>query len=339
VTLQTDRPTAPNPAPPPIARRLTSQRELSLLGILLVLLMLFSLFNSRFAAWSTISQILNDMSIVVVVGIGLGIVLMTRNIDVSIGSMVGVTAFFAAQLSANNPGLGIPLVILASCGVGLVLGSINGLLVSTLKVPSIMVTLGTLYIYRGVDSMLAGSNQVTAESLSDSYKAVASWSPFGIPGMIIYASVIAAAAHVFIRYTFSGRSVLALGSNPKAAESMGIPYRRWVFLAFALSGVLCGFAGVLWGARYGTADSSVATGYEIVVLAAVVVGGVSVNGGIGSIGGIIVGAAVLSTISVGLALQNVSQFWLQAIQGAVILAAIVSDAIIRRRIEARGISA
>jgi len=276
---------------------------------------------------------------VVIVGIGLALVLMTRNIDVSVGSMVGLTAYFAADFAVKNPQLPTIAIIGASVLLGLVLGGINGLIVAALRVPSIMVTLGTLYIYRGIDSILAGSNQVTAQSIAGSYGDVASWNLIGIPGLVVYAFIIAAIAHVFIRFTYSGRSVLAIGSNPLAADKMGIPSRRVIFAVFAVSGALCGFAGVLWGARYGTVDSSVAQGYELVVLAAVVVGGVSVNGGSGSIGGVIVGAAILSTISTGLALVNVSQFWLQAIQGTVIVLAIVSDSIIRTRIESRGLAA
>lgn len=331
-----DTPTRPETTPRFTVRGLVERREISLLAVVVLLLGVFSLLSNRFASLATAAQILNSMSIVIVVGIGLALVLMTRNIDVSIGSMVGLTAYFGANFAVTNPQIPTVVVVLVCCLVGLVMGSINGFIVATLRVPSIMVTLGTLYIYRGVLSMIAGSKQVAAQSLPDGYERLASWSLLGIPGLVIYALVLGAAAHVFIRHTFAGRSLLAIGSNPVAADQLGIPARRWVFGAFALSGVLCGFAGVLWGARYGTVDSSVASGYEIVVLAAVVVGGISVNGGNGSIGGVIVGAAILSVISTGLALLNVSQFWLQAIQGAVIVAALVADAIIRARVETRG---
>lgn len=331
-TQTTERPTVA----PSAGKRLFARREVSLVAVLAVLFLIFGLLNNRFASFATVAQVLNSMSIVIIVGVGMALVLMTRNIDVSVGSMVGLTAYFAADLAAKNPQLPILVVLLASCLLGLLLGCVNGLIVATLNVPSIMVTLGTLYIYRGIDSAIAGSNQVTAQNLSGPYESIASWSLFGIPGMVVYAFIIAIAAHVFIRHTLSGRSMLAIGSNPLAAGKLGIPSKRLVFGAFAVSGLLCGFAGVLWGARYGTIDSSVATGYEIVVLAAVVVGGVSVNGGSGSIAGVVLGAAILSVIATGLGLVNVSQFWLQAIQGAVIVAAIVTDSIIRNRVEARG---
>lgn len=338
-----DAPTAPVrgvtprvPAEPSAIRGLLGRREVSLLIVLAGLVLLFALLSDRFATGGTAAQVLTNLSIVVIVGVGLAMVLMTRNIDVSVGSMVGLTAYFAADFSAENPGLPIPVVVLASCLLGLLLGSVNGALVATLRVPSIMVTLGTLYIYRGIDSAIAGSNQVTAQNLSQDYNDIASWDLVGVPGMFLYALLIAGAAHLFLRHTYSGRSLLASGSNPEAATKLGLASRRWVFVAFAVSGLLCGFAGMLWGARYGTVDSSVATGYEIVVLAAVVVGGVSVNGGSGSVGGVVVGAAILSVIAVGLALVNVSQFWLQAIQGLVIVVAIVSDVLIRRRLQGTG---
>lgn len=318
---------------------LLARRETSLVAVLIALLVLFSFLSDRFAMLTTFAQILNSMSIVIIVGVGLALVLMTRNIDVSVGSMVGLTAYVSADIAVKNPGIPTIVIVAISCALGLILGGFNGLIVATLRVPSIMVTLGTLYVYRGIDSAIAGSNQVTAQSLAGTYGGIVSWDLFGVPALIVYALLIAGVAHVFIRHTYSGRSVLAIGSNPLAARKMGIASKQLVFTAFAVSGVLCGFAGVLWGARYGTVDSSVAAGYELVVLAAVVVGGVSVNGGIGTIPGVIIGAAILSVISVGLALVNVSQFWLQAIQGAVIVIAIVSDSLIRARIEGKGLGA
>lgn len=320
----------------PWLRRVLKQRETSLVGVGILLFALFSLLSSRFSTAANVNQILVDMSIVVIVGIGEAVVLFTRNIDVSIGSMVGFSAFFTADFASKNPQLPMIIVVLVACLIGLILGSINGIIVSTFAVPSIMVTLGTLYVYRGLDSMLAGSNQVTAQNLSSQYNDIASWTLFGIPSMFVYAVVVGAIVHTFIRRTMHGRSMLALGSNPAGAVKIGIPTKRLVFAAFALSGTLCGLAGVLWGARYGTVDSSVASGFELTVLAAVVVGGVSVNGGSGSIPGVFAGAAILSIIAIGLSLVNISQFWILAIQGAVIIVAITVDALARRRIEAQG---
>jgi len=316
--------------------RLSSQREVSLLAVTIALIITFSILSNRFASLPTAAQILSDLSIVVIVGIGEAIVMFTKNIDVSVGSMVGLSAFFAADFGAKNPHLPLIAIILAGCFLGLVLGAINGLLVASLKVPSIMITLGTLYVYRGLDAGLAGSGQVTVQDLPPGYNLISDWSAYGFPGVFLYALIIGTVAVVVMRYTFFGRSLFALGSNPLGAETQGVGSRRGVFLAFALSGLLCGFAGVLWGARYGTVDSSSASGFELVVLAAVVVGGVSVNGGSGSIVGVLFGALILQIIAQGLGLLNVSQFWLQAVEGGVIILAIVFDLVLRRRTSSRG---
>ncbi len=330
--MKTSEPPVAERSGPGTVLRILQHRELSLAVVLLALLAFFSLTAFRFASGGTVSQIVQDLSIVVIVGVGETLVLFTRSIDVSIGSMVGISAFFGAAFAAAHPELPLVGVVLVTSLLGFGLGSINGILVAALSVPSIMVTLGTLYIFRGVLSYAAGSRQVTSQLLPQGYDKIASWTLFGVPGLFIYAVVIAVIAHIFVRYTYFGRSMLALGSNPLAATKLGITSKRLIFGAFALTGALCGFAGVLWGARYGTVDSSVAYGFEIVVLAAVVVGGVSTRGGSGSIGGVAIGAAILSTINIGLALMNVSQFWLQALTGLVILSAITFDIVLRRRI-------
>ncbi|UKD57043.1 ABC transporter permease [Amycolatopsis sp. FU40] len=326
------------PAPaPPLARRRSrfAQRELGLAGVLVALVAGFSVLAPRFASAGTLSQVLADMAIVVIVATGQALVLFTRNIDVSVGSTVGLTAYAAAAVIAAHPGLPLVVPILVAMLLGLALGAINGALVATLKVPSIMVTLGTLYVFRGADSALAGSQQITAQNMPSSYTALASWSIAGIPGMFVYAAVIAVIAHLVVRHTLTGRALLATGSGPESAERMGVRSGKLVFGAYAVTGLLCGIAGVLWGARYGTVDSSAANGYELVILAAVVIGGVSITGGAGSVPGVVLGAAVLSVIGIGLALLDVSPFWLQAVQGFVIIVAITLDLVLRRRLASR----
>ena len=311
--------------------RVFNRREASLLLVFLVLLATFSLLSSRFLTTGTLTQLLINTAIIVIVAVGEALVLFTRNIDVSVGSMIGVTAVFASSTASDYSSLPLPFIVLAACLVGLILGSVNGVLVARLKVPSIMVTLGTLYVFRGLDSVLTGSNQITSQFLAPGYADIPLWNFAGIPGIFMYAAVIVVITHVFVERTYPGRSLLALGSNPVAAEKLGIASRKLVYGAFAVTGVLCGLAGVMWGGLYGTVDSSVGSGFEIVILAAVVIGGVSTLGGSGSIAGVFMGSAILSVISVGLALLNVSQFWVQALQGAVILAAVVAELVLRGR--------
>lgn len=311
-------------------------RVLSLMVVAVIMAMFFSIASGRFLTRTNLTHMLIEMSLVIIVGVGEALVLISKNIDVSIGSIVGFSAYFTADFASKHPTVPLVIIVGVAILIGLVLGSFNGLIISNLGVPSIMVTLGTLYVYRGLDSILAGASQVTSQNLPKSFRQIAGWSLFGIPGMFIYALIVCAIAWTFLQHTYAGRSLLALGNNPSAAKKMGIKSRKWIFIVYALSGSLAGFAGVLWCARYGTVDSSTATGYELVVLAAVVVGGINVNGGTGSIGGVLVGASILGIISVGLSLLNVSQFWVQAIQGAAIIVAISSDMIINKRLRRRG---
>lgn len=315
-----------------LVQKVIRLRVLSLTVVAVIMAVFFSFASGRFLTRTNLTQMLIEMSLVIIVGVGEALVLISKNIDVSIGSIVGFSAYFTADFASKHPTLPLVIIVGVAILIGLVLGSLNGLIISNLGVPSIMVTLGTLYIYRGLDSILAGASQVTSQNLPKSFNRIAGWSLFGIPGMFIYALIVCAIAWIFLQHTYAGRSLLALGNNPSAATKMGIKSRKWIFIVYALSGSLAGFAGVLWCARYGTVDSSTATGYELVVLAAVVVGGINVNGGTGSIGGVLVGASILGIISVGLSLLNVSQFWVQAIQGAAIIVAISSDMIINKRL-------
>jgi len=305
--------------------------SLPLVVVCIFLFIGFSLKSDRFLTTSSISQLLISASIIAIVGVGEAFVLISRNIDVSIGSIVGFSAYFTAHIAAQNHRIPLPVVVLIGVFIGMILGSVNGLIVSKLEIPSIMVTLGTLYVFRGVDSMIVGSNEVTAQFLSKSFSRISNWTFLGLPGMFFYAVVICIFGWAVLEHTFSGRALAALGSNALAAKKLGIKSTKLVFMVYLISGGLAGFAGVLWAAHYGTVNSTTGFGFELVVLAAVVVGGVSVNGGSGSIAGVFFGSLILGTISVGLALVNVSQFWVQAIQGAAIIIAISLEVIFKNR--------
>lgn len=291
----------------------------------------FSIKSDRFLTSSSISQLLISASIIAIVGVGEAFVLISKNIDVSVGSIVGFSAYFTASIAAKNQSLPLPIVVLIGVCIGMILGTVNGIIVANLEIPSIMVTLGTLYVFRGIDSMIVGSNEVTAQFLSKSFSRISSWTFLGLPGMFFYAAFVCICGWAFLQHTYSGRSIAALGSNITAAKKIGINSKKLVFLVYLISGGLSGFAGVLWASRYGTVNSTTGFGFELVVLAAVVVGGVSVNGGTGSIAGVFFGSLILGTISVGLALVNVSQFWVQAIQGAAIITAISLEVVFRKR--------
>jgi rhamnose transport system permease protein len=313
-----------------LVRLVSRVRELGLLIVLLLIIIVVSAQEPRFLTVSNLEQILLSVAILAIVAVGETLVVLTRNIDLSVGSMVGFAAFVTADLFKQQPGTNLVAAILLGCFLGLVLGAINGLIVTVGRVPAIIVTLGTLYVYRGLDFVVAGGTQVSASDVPDSYLSLATTRILGIPALILFAAATAIIFAYLLRSTRSGRQLYAIGSNPEAARLAGIRSNLLIFGAFLVSGLLSGLAGVLWGARFATVDATAASGLELQVVAAVVVGGVSTLGGSGTILGVILGAIVLGTIDNSLNLLKLSQFWLQAIDGAAIVFAVTLDAFITR---------
>ncbi len=307
-------------------------RELGLLIVLFFIILIVGIQAPRFLSLDNFVQILLSVAILAIVAVGETLVVLTRNVDLSVGSIVGLTAFVTAYFFKELPHSNLLLGILLGCGLGLGLGMVNGLIVSWGRVPAIVATLGTLYAYRGLVFIVSSNttSQINASDVPSSYLALATTQIFGIPTLILIAAVIAVIVGYFLHASQTGRQLYAVGSNPDAANIIGIRRDRLVFAAFAASGLLCGLAGVLWGARFGTVDSTNATGLELAVIAAVVVGGVNIFGGSGTILGVMLGAIVLGTLQNALNILNVSQFWLQALYGAAIIGAVVLDAFITR---------
>ncbi len=311
-----------------LIRYVSRVRELGLLVVLLLIVVIVSVQVPSFLTVSNLEQILLAIAIIAIVAVGETLVVLTRNVDLSVGSMVGFAAFAAADLFKQQPGTNVLVAILVGCLLGLVLGAINGLIVAVGRVPAIIATLGTLYVFRGLDFVVAGGTQVSASDVPNSYLSLATTNILGIPVLLLFAAAIALIFAYLLHSTRYGRQLYAIGSNPEAARLVGIRSNVMVFSAFLLCGLLCGFAGVLWGARFATVDSTAASGLELQVIAAVVVGGVNIFGGSGTILGAVLGAIVLGTVDDALNLLKLSQFWLQAIDGMAILVAVTLDAFI-----------
>jgi rhamnose transport system permease protein len=311
---------------------LARQRELSLVAIIFVLGGLVSVTAPQFLTVSNLSQVAVLASIVAVAAVGEALVMITRNIDLSVEAMIGLVAYCVAIVLERHA-LDAPAAIALGIGIGLVLGMINGAVVTLLKVPAIVATLGTLSIFRGVDYLIAGSHQVPLAGLPPGFTDPARDSILGIPVFVLVTLLVVVIGSAVLRSTRFGRQVYAVGSNPEAAAILGIPSRLVVFAAFSLCGLLAGVAGILWVMEFGTINGTSATGTVLSIVAAVVVGGVSTLGGTGTLAGAAIGALFLGFIANALILVGLSQFWLQAIYGVVILVAISADAIILRRIQ------
>jgi rhamnose transport system permease protein len=308
-------------------------RELGLLVVLLLIIVVVGVQVPQFLTISNMVQVLLSIAILAIVAIGETLVILTRNVDLSVGSIVGFAAFVTADQFKLHPGTSLFVGILLGCLLGLILGAVNGLIVTWGRVPAIVATLGTLYAYRGLDFLYAGGNQVSASDVPNSFLSLATAPFLGVPLLIWFAALLALFFGYWLHASRTGRQFYAIGSNPEAARLAGIRSDLLVFIAFVISGLLSGFAGVLWGARFATVDATAATGLELQVIAAVVVGGVNIFGGSGEILGAMLGALVLGTIDNSLAFLRVSQFWLQAIDGAAILMAVTLDAFITRWVQ------
>jgi rhamnose transport system permease protein len=308
------------------------QRELSLLAIMFVLGAGVSMMAPQFLTVNNISQVAALAAVVAVAAVGEAFVVITRGIDLSIEAMIGLVAYSIArslELQLVDP-LGALAMGLA---IGLGLGMINGIIVAVLKVPAIVATLGTLSIFRGILYVIAGPDQVPLAGLPEGFTDLSRADIFGIPVFVLIAIGVVVVGSLFLRSTRFGRQVYAVGSNPEAAAIMGIPSRLVVFVAFSLCGLLAGLAGVMWVMQFGTINGTAATGASLAIIAAVVVGGVNTLGGSGTLAGAAIGALFLGVIANALILVGLSQFWLQAIYGLVILIAIASDQLIRRSIQ------
>jgi rhamnose transport system permease protein len=311
---------------------LVQQRELSLVAIMFALGGLVTLAAPQFLTGANLSQVASLAAVIAVAAIGEAIVILTRNIDLSVEATIGLVAYSVAralELNALDP----PVAVAMGLGLGLVLGMINGVVVTLFRVPAIVATLGTLSIFRGVDYLVAGSHQVPLAGLPSGFTDAARDSILGVPMFVVVAVVVVAIGSFILRYTRFGRQVYAVGSNPEAAAILGIPSRLVVFTAFSACGLLAGLAGVMWVMQFGTINGTSATGAVLAIVAAVVVGGVNIFGGSGTLAGAALGALFLGFIANALILVGLSQFWLQAIYGLVILVAVSADAVIVRRLK------
>jgi rhamnose transport system permease protein len=335
VAERQDRPGAP---PPAGSRKLTERvfriRESGIIAVFVVFVAVTTAVQPSFLNEQNVQFLLINTTVFALLALGETMVVVSRNVDLSIGSVLGLSAYVSAGLFGQHPGIPIPVVFAAGLGIGLACGIGNGLMVAIGRVPSLVVTLATLYIVRGVDILIVSGNQVNAQTLPDGFTTIPRASVFGIPYLAIAIAVVIGLGAYYLRSFRSGRELYAIGSNPEAARLAGIPVGRRVFAAFVASGAIAGLAGVLWAAQYQTIDSSAGTGYELTVISAVVVGGVAIFGGSGSAVGAAVGALLLSAINSALNVLGISPLWLEAISGFLLLVAITLDRVISVRLQA-----
>ncbi|AHH99195.1 ABC transporter permease [Kutzneria albida] len=319
-------------APQAIFSTVFKARESGIVLALILLIAFTATRNSRFLSAQSIRDILLGTAILAVLAVGQAIVMITRNIDLSVGSVLGLSAFAVGSLLRDNQGVPVIVALLAGLVLGGACGVLNGVLVRFGQVPALVVTLGTLYALRGVNYLWAGGQQINADRLPGSFLDFGNQAILGVPWLVLIGLVVLVVATIVLRGYRAGRELYAMGSSPQAAELAGIKVSRNTIAAFLVSGALAGLAGVLFAARFGTIDAAAGTGYELNVVAAAVVGGVAVFGGSGTVWGAGLGALLLTVIGSCLAVLDINQFWQQAIVGALILLAIGADRLVASRV-------
>jgi ABC-type sugar transport system ATPase subunit/ribose/xylose/arabinose/galactoside ABC-type transport system permease subunit len=313
--------------------RLMRIRELGLVLALLIICLAVTMREPRFLQGANLEQVALSATLVCIVALGEALVIIARQIDLSVGAIVATSAFISAGWLEHHPNESILFVLLLGCAVGGALGVVNGLVVTAFRIPAIVATLGTLAMYRGGVIVLAAGRQISATVLPDTYGDIARLHVAGVPLLVWLAVLFTVGFGLAARFTRTGRNLYALGSNQESARFAGISEQRHIALVFILSGLLCGLVGVLWGSRFGTVDAVIAPDLHLQAISAVVVGGVSIFGGSGSVYGAALGAVIFAVLQNGVQLLGINRFWLQAVLGATIVVTVVFYSQLARRAE------
>jgi rhamnose transport system permease protein len=317
------------------------------LGIALVLVLLaagLTGYSSAFLASSNLRSILLDVTALSVLALGQTVVILTRNFDLTVGSVVGLSAMSVGIILRDYPHMPVVWAFPIGIAVGFVPGLVNGLVVAYARIPSIIFTLGMLSVLRGLVYLISHNRQINANEVPSGLVSVSDTKLLGIPGSTFIALGLAIAVAALLRGTRTGRSMYAIGSNPRAAELHGLPTRRLLVSAFCLSGSLAGLTGVLFLSRFSFAQVTSGADMMLTSIAAVVVGGASIFGGSGSVAGTVLGCLLLTVIANGFAVANLSVYWQDVVYGGLIVLAVAIDSKVRgigertfvRRVRIRG---
>ncbi|MFP7493701.1 ABC transporter permease [Terribacillus saccharophilus] len=308
-------------------------RELGLFIFIILLCIAVQLRNSSFLTGENILDMATNTSILVILSLGMMIVLITRGIDLSIGAVIALSGMLTAQLVASNPTVNPFLCLLIGIAIGAFCGMIIGVLIAKVGLLPIIATLALMNIFRGLTFLVSDGEWVSSYQMSEGFVRIATGTFLGLNHLIWIAVIFCLAFFYFLNYTKTGRQIYAVGSNPQSAAVSGIKQGRILLLVYTIMGGLSGLCGVLWVSKFASAQGDTASGYELTVIAACILGGVSIAGGSGKLAGVLLGAVLLGILNNALPLLNVSPFWQNGIQGFIILLAVVVNAIVKRRVD------
>lgn len=308
-------------------------RELGIIVFIIIISVLVGLRNPRFLTWGNLHDMLLDTAVLSVVAVGMMFVLVTGGIDLSAESVLALTGMVAGIIIKDNPHLSPVFMLLFGLLFGGLLGAVTGLIVAKGRVLPIIATLSMMYIYRGVTFIVSRGEWIDAHEMPESFKALATGRVLGFSNLIAIALGVYLLFYYFANHTRTGREIYAVGSNLEAARIIGINTDWVIWFVYTLSGALSGLGGVMWVARYASAQNDTAAGFVLTVVAACVLGGVSISGGVGTIPGVFLGAVTIGIINNALPMIRVSPFWKMALQGLIILVAALVNVAVTRNVE------
>lgn len=307
-------------------KHLQIRREWMLTAIIVAIALAVGARAPVFLTWRNALDIGNDSAILAILVMGQMLVLLTRGVDLSVASNLALTGMLCALAGKAWPGLPLPALLAMSLLIGALLGSVNGWLITRFALPSIVVTLGTMSVYRGAIFVASHGAWVSDQDIHPLIKGLPRDTLLGLPMLLWFAFAVVLGTLWLLHWRREGRELYAYGGSPTAAAYAGIPVRRRLMMAYTLSGALAGLSGLLWVGRYSIAFTELASGFELTVIAACVIGGVSIGGGVGTISGAVLGVLFIGVINGALPVIQVSPFWQQAIAGAVILVSVALNA-------------
>lgn len=304
-------------------------------GVIITTILAFTIvaiIEPRFLMYNNLRSVMLFVPLIIVAAMGEMMVILTGNIDLSLGSILGFSGMTVGLLFIRIDNFPILPAFLLGTTIGLVLGLFNGLLVSKLKLPSIIVTLGTLNAFRGLLFIFSGGIQIDPNYIPEKLIKLSQTSPIVIPWIVIFSVAIALLTHLFMRFSHFGREVYAFGSNNTAARLRGINMDKIVILTYGFAGACAGFAGIMYASRFGYVNPGMTgVGFEFTVIAATIIGGVTVTGGSGSVLGVVIGCILLGIVNTALAVLGISAFWQQALYGFIIIIALIVDKLLQNR--------
>ena len=299
-------------------------RRYGIVAVLIVLCIVLSFANQYFLTLGNIADILRQTSINGILAVGMTYVVLTAGIDLSVGSTLALAGIISASLVTGPHPHGAAFGLMAGLATGAAVGAINGLLVARLSIPPFVATLGMLSAARGLTYIYNDGMPVT--DLPDAYLTIGTGAIAGIPVPIIVFALVVVLFWFVLRYTTYGRYVYAVGGNARSAKTSGISTGKILFSVYVIGGLLAGLAGIILAARTTSALPQAGMSYELDAIAAVVIGGTSLSGGTGSLGGTVVGALLIGVINNGLNLLGVSSYYQQVVKGVIIVGAVLLDA-------------